>query len=111
MKFEDYVKEAKIPDFRKVKIGSKKWKEIWQKYPELQDDMLAWRKSKESKWLKSKMGTKFAVQEAYFSDMTKIQKEMEDMVRELKKDKYPPFFVREVEKIIDQWKKLTTKLA
>ena len=111
MKFEDYISEAKLPDFKKVKVGSVKWKQIWQKYPELQDEMLAWRKNRESQWLKSKQGTKFAVQEAYLSDMSRIQKEMEDMVKELKKDKYPAFYIKEVEKIIDQWKKLTTKLA
>jgi hypothetical protein len=62
MRFQEYLEEAKLPDYKKVKVGSKKWKQIWDKYPELQDEMLAWRKSKESKWLKSKEGTKYAVQ-------------------------------------------------
>ena len=62
MKFEKYLEEAKLPNYKKVKVGSKKWKQIWNKYPELQDEMLSWRKSKESQWLKSKEGTKRAVQ-------------------------------------------------
>ena len=111
MKFENYIEEAKLPDYKKAKVGSKRWMKIWNENPELQDEMLAWRKSKESKWLKSKEGTKFAVTESYLSDMSKIHKDMENVIKELKKDKYPSFFTKEVETLTDKWRRLLTKLA
>lgn len=111
MRLQEFINEAKLPDYKKVKIGSKKWKQIWNKYPELQDEMLAWRKSKESSWLKSKEVTKFAVTEAYLSDMSRILKDMETVAKEMKKDNYPSNFVKQVEDISKQWRKLTTKLA
>lgn len=52
MKFKNYLDEAKVPNFKKAKIGGKVWLRIWKEHPELQDEMLAYRKSKEAKFVK-----------------------------------------------------------
>lgn len=52
MRFNDYLDEAKAPNYKKAKIGGKVWMRIWKEHPELQDEMLAYRKSKEAKFVK-----------------------------------------------------------
>ena len=52
MRFEQYLDEAKKPNFKKAKIGGKVWMRIWNENPELQDEMLAYRKSKDAKFVK-----------------------------------------------------------
>jgi hypothetical protein len=52
MKFENYLDEAKTTNYKKIKIGGKVWMRIWKEHPELQDMMLAYRKSKEAKFTK-----------------------------------------------------------
>ncbi len=52
MKFLNYLDEAKAPNYKKIKIGGKVWMKIWKEHPELQDLMLAYRKSKEAKFTK-----------------------------------------------------------
>lgn len=52
MKFEQYLDEAKKANFKKAKIGGKVWMRIWKENPELQDEMLAWKKGGEAKFVK-----------------------------------------------------------
>jgi hypothetical protein len=52
MKFIDYLDEAKTTNYKKAKIGGKVWMRIWKENPKLQDEMLAFRKSKEAKFTK-----------------------------------------------------------
>ncbi len=52
MKFINYLDEAKKPDYKKVKIGGKVWMKIWKENPKLQDEMIAYRKSKDAKFVK-----------------------------------------------------------
>ncbi len=52
MKFRDYLNEAKASNYKKIKIGGKVWMRIWNENPELQDEMLAYRKSKDAKFVK-----------------------------------------------------------
>jgi len=44
--------EAKAPNYKKAKIGGKVWMRIWKENPELQDEMLKWRKGEEAKFVK-----------------------------------------------------------
>ena len=52
MKFESYLEEKKAPNYKKAKIGGKVWMRIWKENPELQDEMLKWRKGEEAKFVK-----------------------------------------------------------
>jgi hypothetical protein len=52
MRLFNYIKEAKKANYKKIKIGGKVWMRIWKENPELQDMMLAYRKSKEAKFVK-----------------------------------------------------------
>ena len=52
MKFKDYLDEAKAPTYKTAKIGGKVWMRIWKENPELQDEMLAWKKSGKAKFTK-----------------------------------------------------------
>ena len=49
--------------------------------------------------------------ESYFRPMISIMKDMEKVLKELKKDKYMSSFAMEVEQVVNEWKKVTTKLA
>ena len=44
--------EAKAPNYKKAKIGGKVWMRMWKENPELQDEMLKWRKGEEAKFVK-----------------------------------------------------------
>ena len=44
MKFLNYLDEAKKANYKTAKIGGKVWMRIWKENPELQDEMLAYRK-------------------------------------------------------------------
>jgi 5'-deoxynucleotidase YfbR-like HD superfamily hydrolase len=115
MKFIDYLDEAKTTNYKKAKIGGKVWMRIWKENPELQDEMLAFRKSKEAKFTKKLAkvrGLKEGeLSESYFTPMIKIGKDMEKVLKELKRDKYLSAFAKEVEDAHKEWIRLTTKLA
>ncbi len=115
MKFEDYLDEAKTTNYKKAKIGGKVWLRIWKENPELQDEMLAFRKSKEAKFtkkLEKRRGLKEGeLSESYLTPMIQIMKSMERLIKEMKRDKFMLSFVKEVEGAYNEWKKVTTKLA
>jgi len=48
----DPIWEAKTANYKKAKIGGKVWMRIWKENPELQDEMLKWRKGEEAKFVK-----------------------------------------------------------
>ncbi len=115
MKFINYLDEAKTTNYKKAKIGGKVWMRIWKENPELQDEMLAFRKSKEAKFTKklakAKVLKEGELSESYFTPMVQIMKSMESLLKEMKRDKFVPSFVKEVEGAYNEWKKVTTKLA
>lgn len=115
MRFQEFIDEAKKPDFRKIKIGGKAWIKFWKAHPELQDEMLAWKKHPDAQYVKKYQNLRglkeSELSESYFRPMVQILKDMEKVISELKKDKYLSSFVKEVEGAYNEWKKVTTKLA